>query len=173
LILLDILIIASVIVGFILGFKDGFIRKLVGLVGFLLAVVAAVFFAGKLGKLIENLFGIEYYLAEIFGGIIIFILIIAIFMVLKRVVHPFDKVNNLINQIVGGVVGAIQILFFLSAIFIILNIFNLPEKKTREQSIFYYLTYQVIPLTIQYVSNYTPEPRKLIEDYINEKDITQ
>jgi len=114
LILLDILIIASIIVGFILGFKDGFIRKLVGLVGFILAVVAAVFFAGKLGKLIENLFGIEYYLAEIIGGIFIFILIIAIFMVLKRIVHPFDKVNNIINQIVGGVVGAIQILFFLS-----------------------------------------------------------
>jgi len=70
-------------------------------------------------------------------------------------------------------VGAIQILFFLSAIFIILNIFNLPGKKTREESFFYHLTYQVIPLTIQYASNYTPEPRKLIEDYINEKDVTQ
>jgi len=173
LILLDVLIIASVVVGFILGFKDGFIRKMVGLVGFILAIVASVFFAGKLGKLIESLFGIEYYLAEIIGGILIFILITAIFMILKRVVHPFDKVNNLINQIVGGVVGAIQILYFLSAIFIILNVFNLPDKKTRDESIFYKLNYQVIPLTIQYISNYTPQPRKLIEEYINEKDISQ
>lgn len=172
-ILLDVLIIASVVVGFILGFKDGFIRKMVGLVGFILAIVASVFFAGKLGKLIESLFGIEYYLAEIIGGILIFILITAIFMILKRVVHPFDKVNNLINQIVGGVVGAIQILYFLSAIFIIINVFNLPDKKTRDESIFYKLNYQVIPLTIQYISNYTPQPRKLIEEYINEKDISQ
>jgi len=172
LILLDILILVSVIVGFILGFKDGFIRKLVGLAGFILAVIAAVFFAGKLGKLIESLFGIEYYLAEIIGGLIIFFSILALFMFLKRVVHPFDKVNNLLNQIVGGIVGSIQILYFLSAIFIIVNVFNLPNKQTREQSLFYKLTYQVIPLTIEYLSNYTPQPRKLIEEYINEKDVS-
>ena len=169
-ILLDALIITGVIVGFILGFKDGFVRKLIGIVGFALAVVAAVFFAGKLGLLIESIFNIEYYLAEIIGGLVIFISIITIFVFLKRVVHPFDKVNNLINQIVGGVVGSIQILYFLSAIFIIVNIFNLPDKDTRKQSVFYNNTLNVIPFTIQYLSYYTPEPRKLIENYINEKD---
>ena len=171
-ILLDILIVTSVIVGFILGFKDGFIRKLVGLAGFILAVVAAVLFAGKLGKLIESLFGIEYYLAEIIGGLVLFFSILAIFMFLKRVIHPFDKVNNLLNQIVGGIVGSIQILYFLSAIFIIVNVFDLPNKQTRDQSLFYKLSYQVIPLTIEYLSNYTPQPRKLIEEYINEKDVS-
>jgi membrane protein required for colicin V production len=170
LILLDALIIIGIIVGFILGFKDGFVRKLIGIIGFVLAVVAAVFFAGKLGLLIESIFGIEYYLAEIIGGLVIFISIITIFVFLKRVVHPFDKVNNLINQIVGGVVGAIQILYFLSAIFIIVNIFDLPDKETRQESIFYNSTFNVIPFTIQQLSYYTPQPRKLIEDYINEKD---
>ena len=169
-ILLDALIITGVIIGFILGFKDGFVRKLIGIIGFVLAVVAAVFFAGKLGLLIESIFGIEYYLAEIIGGLVIFISIITIFVFLKRVVHPFDKVNNLINQIVGGVVGSIQILYFLSAIFIIVNIFDLPDKDTKKQSIFYNNTLNVIPFTIQYLSYYTPEPRKLIENYINEKD---
>lgn len=169
-ILLDALIITGVIIGFILGFKDGFVRKLIGIVGFVLAVVAAVFFAGKLGLLIESIFGIEYYLAEIIGGLVIFISIITIFVFLKRIVHPFDKVNNLINQIVGGVVGSIQILYFLSAIFIIVNIFDLPDKDTKKQSIFYNNTLNVIPFTIQYLSYYTPEPRKLIENYINEKD---
>ncbi|HEY6436023.1 MAG TPA: CvpA family protein, partial [Ignavibacteriaceae bacterium] len=94
----------GIIIGFILGFKDGFIRKLVGIAGFIVAIVAAVFFAGKLGLLIEAVFGIEYYLSEIIGGLVIFFSIITIFMFLKRVVHPFDKVNNLINQIVGGIV---------------------------------------------------------------------
>lgn len=163
----------GVIIGFILGFKDGFIRKLVGLIGFVIAVVAAVFFAGKLGLLIESFFGIEYYMAEIIGGLIIFFSIITIFMFLKRVIHPFDKVNNLINQILGGIVGSIQILFFLSAIFIIVNVFDLPDKNTRQNSIFYQTTHSVIPLTIQYLSNYTPQPRKIIEDYINEKDTLQ
>jgi membrane protein required for colicin V production len=169
-ILLDALIVIGVLIGFILGFKDGFIRKLVGIIGFVAATLLAVFFAGQLGLLIESLFRIETYFAQIMGGLFIFFGVLSAFMFLKRVVHPFDKVNNLINQLVGGVVGSIQIIYFLSAIFIIVNIFDLPEKKTREQSIFYYSTYKVIPLTIQYLSYYTPQPRKLIEDYINEKD---
>ena len=143
-ILLDALIVIGVLIGFILGFKDGFVRKLIGILGFVIAVVAAVFFAHNLGLFIESAFRIEYYLAEIIGGVIIFFGILAIFMFLKRVIHPFDKVNNLINQIVGGVMGAIQILFFLSAIFIIVNVFDLPEKQTGERSIFYYLTYNLI-----------------------------
>lgn len=169
-ILLDALIITGVIIGFILGFKDGFIRKLIGIIGFILAVVAAVLFSGKLGLLIEHLFRIEYYLSEIIGGLLIFFTIITIFVFLKRVIHPFDKVNNLINQIVGGIVGSIQILYFLSAIFIIVNIFDLPDKETKTKSLFYDKAFKVIPLTIEYLSYYTPEPRKLIEDYINEKD---
>jgi membrane protein required for colicin V production len=171
--LLDALIIIGVLIGFILGFKDGFIRKLVGIAGFVIAVILAVYFAASLGLTIENVFGIEYYLAEIIGGLVIFFGVLLVFTLLKRIVHPFDKVNNLINQIVGGVVGSIQILYFLSAIFVIVNVFDLPEKKTRENSIFYYPTYKIIPLTIQYLSNYTPQPRKIIEQYINEKDTLQ
>lgn len=169
-IILDVLILVGVIIGFILGFKDGFVRKLIGIIGFVVAVVAAVFLSRGFGSFIENVFRIEYYLAEIIGGLIIFFGTITFFMILKRIVHPFDKVNNLINQIVGGVVGSIQIIYFLSAIFIIVNIFDLPEKATKEHSIFYEKTLKVIPLTIEYLSYYTPEPRKLIEDYINEKD---
>ena len=172
-ILLDALIVIGVLIGFILGFKDGFVRKLIGIIGFVIAVVAAVFFSHNLGLFIESAFRIEYYLAEIIGGVIIFFGILAIFMFLKRVIHPFDKVNNLINQIVGGVMGAVQIIYFLSAIFIIVNIFDLPEKQTRERSIFYYPTYKVIPSTIQYLRYNTPQPRKLIEEYINEKDTLQ
>ena len=94
-------------------------------------------------------------------------------MYLKRVVHPFDKVNNLINQIVGGIVGSIQLLYFLSAIFIIVNVFDQPDKQTRQESLFYKSTHQIIPLTIEYLSNYTPQPRQLIEDYINGKEASQ
>jgi membrane protein required for colicin V production len=169
-ILLDVLIVIGVLVGFILGFKDGFVRKLIGIVGFVIAVFLAIFFASQLGLLIESVFRIEFYFAEIVGGLIIFFAVLAAAMILKRVVHPFDMVNNLINQLVGGVVGAIQIVYFLSAIFIILNLFNLPDKETRNQSLLYTSTYKVIPLTIQYLSYYTPQPRKIIEDYINEKD---
>ena len=171
--LLDIIIILIAIVGFILGFKDGFIRKIIGLIGFGLGIFLAVKLSGSLGKIFEKTFGIEYYLSEIIAGIVIFLFIIFLSSMIKRVVHPFDKVNNLINQIMGGAVGAIQILFFVSAVLFLMNIFNAPSKSIKGSSFFYDMVYSIIPKTVNYVNNYTPKTKEIIKDYINEKDTTK
>jgi membrane protein required for colicin V production len=160
------------LVGFILGFKDGFVRKLIGLIGFALAIVLAVLIKDDLGEMVEFAFDIEIYLAEIIAGITIFFGVILVFTLLKRVIHPFDKVNNLINQIVGGVVGILQLLYFLSAVFLLLNIFDIPGKSVKESSTFYNITYKVIPVTIDFLTNYTPESKKIINDFIIDPDTT-
>ncbi len=167
---IDLIIIITVLVGFILGFKDGFIRKLIGLIGFGIAIVLAAMFKDDFGSMVEFAFGIEIYLAQIIAGVAIFFGVILIFTLLKRIIHPFDKVNNLINQIVGGVVGIIQLLYFLSAIFLLLNIFDIPGKSVKESSAFYDITYKVIPVTIDFLTNYTPETKKIINDYITDPD---
>ena len=168
--ILDIIIFLVLVVGFILGYKDGFVRKLIGLIGFVLAIYLGVILSDDLGLIIESAFDIEIYLAEIIGGISIFIIIMIIFSILKRFIHPFDKVNNLVNQLAGGIVGAIQILYFMSAFFFLLNVFNLPDKESRESSTLYKKVYNIIPLTIDYLSDYTPETEELIKDYIKDKD---
>ena len=168
--LVDIIIIAVVIIGFILGFKDGCIRKLIGLIGFALAIFLAAKFAVVIGDKFNAWLGIEYYLSKIIAGIVIFFSVIIIFAVLKRIVHPFDRVNNLLNQIMGGLLGAIQILFFLSGVFFLLNIFNAPSVKVRKSSLFYQKVYDIIPVTINYINNYTPKSKEFLKDYINQKD---
>jgi len=169
-IILDIVIVVTLLIGFILGYKDGFIRKLIGLVGLAIAIYLAVILGAPVGRLIESTFGIEFYLAEIIGGASVFLIIMIIISVLKRVIHPFDKVNNLLNQILGGAVGVIQVLFFLSAVFIIIKIFDLPDGDTAKSSLIYSPVYNVIPTTINYLHEYTPDSRKIIKDYIIEKD---
>ena len=169
---LDLIIIITVLVGFILGFKDGFVRKLIGIIGFVLAVFLAARFKDDFGLMIEYALSIEFYLSEIIAAIVIFLLVILIFTFLKRIIHPFDKVNNLINQIVGGVVGIIQLSFFLSAVFLLLNVFSIPGKETKESSVFYETTYKIIPVTINILTSYTPDTKKIIREYIEEKDST-
>jgi membrane protein required for colicin V production len=169
---IDLIIIITILVGFILGFKDGFVRKLIGLIGFGLAIFLAATLKDDLGEMVEYALGIEIYLAQIIGGIAIFFVVILVFTLLKRIIHPFDKVNNLINQIVGGVVGILQLIYFLSAVFLLLNIFDFPGNSAKESSAFYDITYKVIPVTIDFLTNYTPEPKKIINDFIIEPDTT-
>jgi membrane protein required for colicin V production len=167
---IDVIIILLLLAGFILGFKDGFVRKIIGFFGFCLAIFLAIFYSSNLGRLIESVFGIELYLSEIIGGFVIFVVTIVIFAAIKRIVHPFDKVNNLINQLLGGFVGFIQILFFVSAALYLLNIFNIPDIKNKKGSLLYYGVYSVLPKTIDYLKNYTPDSKKLIKEYIKDKD---
>lgn len=170
---LDIIIIVALAIGFLLGFKDGFVRKLIGIIGFITAVVIAILFSTFVGRLIESTFGIEFYLAEIMAGLLLFIAIMIVTTILKRVIHPFDKVNNLINQMVGGFVGIIQLLFFISAIFLLLNIFDFPDKKTQNSSLLYKYAYGFIPSSIDFLKDYTPSTEDVIKDYINQKDTLQ
>lgn len=167
---IDIIILITLIIGFILGFKDGFIRKLIGILGLIVAVLVTALFSGRLGLFIENIFGIELYLSEIIAGIFLFLGSVLIFAIIKRVVHPSDKINSLVNQLVGGAVGVIQLLFFLSAVFLLLNIFNVPDKKVQESSLLYSNTYNIIPFTINYLKDYTPSTEEIIKNYINQKD---
>lgn len=167
---LDFIIIGIFLIGFILGYKDGFIRKIIGFLGFVAAIILSAIFYLKLGGILESFLGLEIYLAKIVAGVIIFIVVMFIFAVLKRIIHPFDKVNNLINQILGGAIGAVQILFFLSAVFFLLNVFNIPGKSTADRSVFYSKVYSILPLTIDYLDNYTPKTKEILQDYINQTD---
>lgn len=171
--LIDIILIIFLLIGFVLGFKDGFVRKLIGLIGLALAVFLAVLYSDDLGRIIESAFDIEFYLSEIIGGLVIFLLVILIFAVIKRIIHPFDKVSNLINQLLGGFVGFIQILFFLSAVLYLLNIFSIPGKENKKDSLIYYGVYGVLPKTINLLKKYTPDSRELIKEYIKDKDSVQ
>ncbi len=167
---IDFILVAACLIGFILGFKDGFVRKIIGLLGFAIAVIFAVYFAGTLGKSIESVLNIELYLAEIIAGATIFLVTMIIFSIIKRVVHPFDKVNNILNQLVGGAFGVIQVLFFASAVLLLLNVFSIPDKKTNKESMLYNSVYTLIPETIDFLGGQAPQTKKLIKDYINEKD---
>ncbi|WP_407931216.1 CvpA family protein, partial [Ignavibacterium album] len=169
----SLIILFAALIGFILGFKDGFLRKLIGVIGFVAAVFLAAYFKTQVGRFIESTFSIEYYLAEIMAALLIFFLTVLVFSILKRIIHPFDKINSLINQIVGGVVGILQLLIFLSAVFLLLNIFNIPDKNTRNKSLFYEQTYSIIPSAFNLLKDYTPSTEEIIKNYINEKDTLQ
>lgn len=167
---IDVFIFVAGAVAFILGFKDGFVRKLIGTIGFFVAIFLGIKLSSTAGKAVTWLTGIEPEFAAIIGGFSVFLLVLLITAVLKRVIHPFDKVSNLINRIVGGIVGTIQMLFFISALFYILSIFKFPSKENQKASLLYSTTAGILPYTINLLNKITPAAKETIPDIINDKD---
>ncbi|MDP4172662.1 MAG: CvpA family protein [Bacteroidota bacterium] len=163
---LDYIIAGLLILGFILGYKDGLVRKIIGLIGIFLGIFLAVKLSPKLGQLISPLFDNEEYLAGIIAGIAVFIIVIIATTILKRVIHPHDKVSKFANQMLGGLTGVIQILFFTSGFFLFLNIFNVPNKKTADKALLYHPVAEVMPKTIDFMIG----GKNIFREYIENKD---
>jgi membrane protein required for colicin V production len=170
LIYLDYIILAIVIIGFLLGFKDGLIRKLIGLLGFIIAIALAFEFNNKVGKIILPFFNNDEYLSNLIAGILIFIIVILITSILKRIIHPLDKVNKFINQFLGGIVGVIQVLFFTSAFLILLNILGIPSNEDKKNSVSVSMVENLIPNTIEFFIGHKSKASDFIKEYIEKSE---
>ncbi len=168
---LDYIILAVVLIGFLLGFKDGLVRKIIGLIGLIAGIVLAFEFSDLLGKYISPFFNNDDYLSVLIAGIAIFLFVIFIASIIKRIVHPLDKVNRFINQFLGGVIGSVQIIFFMSAIFLFLNIFGFPGLNERQNSFFYNKVLDLIPNSIDLIIGHRSKASDFIKEYIENKDI--
>jgi len=166
----DYILLFFLLLGFVLGFKDGLIRKVIGFVGFLLALYVSFSFAEKFGTILQPIFNGEKELAEIVGGIVLFFLSILLVAILKRILHPVDKVNRFVNQLLGGISGAIQMLYFLSAILILLSIFNFPKESDKSKSVLYETVYKILPVTIDWVLGSDSSAKEFLNGYLPSED---
>lgn len=170
---LDYILIVIFLLGFILGYKDGFIRKVLGLLGLITAIFLAITYSVELGEYLSPMFNNENYLAKIVSGFVIFFTVILVFAILKRLIHPSDKVNKFVNQLLGGITGVIQIIFITSVFLLLLNILNVPQQKDIDQSMLYTPVYSVIPTTIDLIVGSDFKTEGFLKDYIDSGNIQE
>ena len=167
---IDYFIFIAAIIGFVLGFKDGLIRKIIGLAGLIAAIFLAYKYADDVWKILSPIFNKDEYFSNVIAGIIIFLVTILIASIIKRLVHPSDKLNKFINQFIGGLIGIIQIIFFISGLFLFLKIFSYPDKTTGSNSLLYKSVYNLIPTTVEFVMGQREKGSDLIKSIIEDKD---
>ncbi len=167
---IDYIILILILIGFILGYKDGLVRKLIGLAGLIAAVILAINYSTELGNYLAPAFNNEEYLAKIIAGILIFLGTILLVSIIKRLIHPVDKVNKFINQFLGGIAGALQITFVLSVFLLLLNILSFPKEEDKDASVLYSSIYKIVPTAIELVVGPEFKPEGFIKDYIKSKD---
>ncbi len=164
---LDYILLGILLIGFILGYKDGIVRKIIGVVGFVIGIYLAIKLSGPASLFLTPVFNGEEYLARVIGGLIIFLGVIFLASILKRILHPADKVNNFLNQFIGGIAGTLQILIFASLFLLFLNVFDFPAKKDRESSVLYSSVYSVVPTIIDWVLGSGIDANGFLKDYID------
>ena len=167
---LDYIIIVIALIGFLLGFKDGLIRKIIGLIGLIAGIGLAFEFSDDLGKILTPFFNQDDYLSNIISGILIFLVVVLIASIIKRIVHPLDKVNRFLNQFIGGLIGSAQLILFLSGLMLFLDIFSFPAKEVQNNSLFYKPVHNIIPTAFDLVLGQHSKVSDIIKDFIESKE---
>jgi membrane protein required for colicin V production len=167
---IDYILIAIILIGFILGYKDGLVRKVIGLLGLVVAIFLAITYSGNLGDYLSPLFNNENYLAKIVSGFVIFFSTLLLFAIIKRLIHPTDKVNKFLNQLLGGIAGTLQIVFITSVFLLILNTISIPNKDDINNSVLYSSIYSVVPTTIDLIVGSDFKTEGFLKDYLESRD---
>ena len=167
---IDIILLIVFGIGFILGYKDGLVRKIIGLAGLILGIYLSITYASKLGDQLSPLFNNESYLAKLVGGLIIFLSTILFASIVKRLIHPVDKVNKFLNQLLGGIAGTVQIIFFSSVFLLLLNVISIPRQDVKDNSLLYKPIYNVTPGIIDLWMGSNFKTEGFLKDYIENKN---
>lgn len=139
---IDIVILIFLAFGALIGFKRGFTKQLVSLVGifaiivlsFLLKNPVSVFFYNNLpflnfGGIFKDISVINILVYEVIAFFIIFTLLTLVFKILLKVTTIFEKILKwtiilgIPSKILGAVLGVVQNLIY---VFILLYLLNLP-----------------------------------------------
>lgn len=113
----DIVVISLLLISAILGFKNGFVKQLFGLLAVFLGVYCAFKFSGLISSLIQKLITVDPLTLSVVAFILIMILVWIGVVFLGKLLNSMVKLAALafINRLLGLLFATIQTLFIISA----------------------------------------------------------
>ncbi|GHU63770.1 hypothetical protein FACS1894123_07230 [Bacteroidia bacterium] len=158
---LDLTITVCLAAGLIKGLFDGFVRQLVSFV----ALLAAIFFAGQLSKVLSE--WLVPFVPSLSSGVSLglcyvlsFSLIIIAIVILGRVVDVAIKMTpaKMLNSLLGGVFGILIGLFSLSILFNLIVVFDpqsyLLSQEIQDNSILFKPVKSVVSVVYPFITEY-------------------
>jgi len=163
--IIDISILVGILLFVALGVRDGFFKKLYGILGFFGGLIAAT----KLMSPLADVFIDSLGFSEEAGLIVSFFLIFVFFMILVNLLYRwFGKSAaehmNFWSRIAGGFLGAAQGVVAVSLILVMLSIFDIPDADAKESSVLYDDTVQVAPKIFDYTTRWLPDSKKFFDE---------
>lgn len=166
--LLDFLILIPVVWGCIRGFSKGLIIELATLIGMVLGILAAYYFANDVSEILSEYFSFGTKMMKIISSALIFIAVMLLSWITGKII---EKVVDMIalgwlNKILGGLFGLVKGVLVSALIVMAIVYFDNNEKiitpRAKERSMFYQALSRVVPEYI--LSSAGSEKEKLISN---------
>jgi len=134
---LDLLIVTPIIIFTLLGFRDGIVRKIVGVAMTIAALITAKLFMGDAGGVFVEDFGSDPADAPTYGFLFIFFLILLLQSLLYRLLARGYRIGGITDRILGSVIGFAQGILVVSSVLVPLTLQGFPSQRTKHDSRLY------------------------------------
>jgi membrane protein required for colicin V production len=162
---LDIVIGLIVAIPTYFGFRKGFVRKLLGIVGIVLGFILAVKFYESVSKILSSLIKESQLFVEVISFLLIIGIVYGISVWLARYMSDIGGGVNFLNRILGLAFGFLQGLIVASVLLYNLALINLPSQETRISSMLYQPVYKIAPAIFDKVIELFPGLKDTYQQY--------
>ncbi len=155
----DLFILGGFVLSGWLGYRNGILKKILGLVSFFVGLIVATKCMGPCGRLLVSWFGFSLELAYVFAFFAVFLLIILLENVLYRLIVKKKSPLDLINRIGGVLFGLVQGSVGISLFLLMLSIFEIPGERTKKESYLYKPILNVAPRLFDFALAAIPQSK--------------
>jgi membrane protein required for colicin V production len=127
---LDIIIAAGLIAGIVLGFRKGFIREAMGLLGLIVGIIIAVNYVDWLSAKFLTHMRVSPHIVSFFSFILLFASVFLGFKILGFLFYRVGQLTPLgkLDRVGGGIFGFVQAWILTGFVLLLLMFFPLPQK---------------------------------------------
>ncbi len=161
----DILIIVGILVYVALGVRDGFFRKIYGIIVFILGLIAATKLMTPFSELLINSMEFSEATSIFLAFFSVFIGVIIIASLLyKWFGKSASDTINVWSRVFGGILGIAQGIVAVSLILVMLGLFDIPGEEEAEESVLYEDVYQIAPNVLDYTTHWLPSSNRFLDE---------
>ena len=160
----DIGILVGLLLFSLLGFRDGFFRKLFAIMGLVLGLILATKYMGLVGERIEHWLDLPGDISRVLAFSFLFMFVMVAVNVLYRWFGRSSKETlSMRSRFIGGILGLLQGAVVVSLCLFMFNIFEIPSQEEKKASVFYEPMMMIAPAVFDYATSWMPSSNDFLE----------
>lgn len=147
------------------GFRKGFLRKFLGILGIILGFILAVKFYSPISSFLKSFIKTDTLVVDVISFLIVIGIVYGLSLWVARFMAGMNSGTSMLDKIAGTAFGFLQGLIVASVLLYNFTYINFPDSKTRNESLLYGKVYKIAPAIFDKIISYSPGLKQIYEEY--------
>jgi membrane protein required for colicin V production len=161
----DILILLGLAAYMVLGFRDGFLKKVFAILGLWGGLVIATKYMVPVGEMFAGWFGSSDEISVVLAFACLFLAVTVVVNLFYRWFGRSDTESlKFVSRIAGAIFGAAQGAVAISLLLLMFNVFDVPSVDSQNESLLYKEWIQIAPTVFDATTTWIPDSKAFFDE---------